>query len=87
MWAVTILCLLGTVANVFKKRICFYLWAVGNIAWLIYDISAGLYSRAVLDAVQLVLAIVGIFTWKKENKTNFKGAKKQNENFNNKRKL
>jgi nicotinamide riboside transporter PnuC len=83
MWAVTILCLLGTVANVFKKRICFYLWAVGNIAWLIYDLSMGLYSRAVLDAVQLVLAIVGIFTWKKSNLKE----QKNNENFNHKRKL
>lgn len=83
MWAVTILCLLGTAANVFKKRICFYLWTVGNIAWLIYDISAGLYSRAVLDAVQLVFAVIGIFTWKKSE---FK-EQKNDENVNHKRKL
>ena len=69
MWGVTILCLIGTAANVFKKRICFYLWTVGNIAWLIYDISTGQYSRAVLDAVHLVFAVIGIFTWKKETKS------------------
>jgi nicotinamide riboside transporter PnuC len=67
MWVVTVLCLLGTAANVFKKRICFYLWTVGNIAWLVYDIVSGLYSRAVLDAVQLIFAIIGIFTWKKQS--------------------
>ena len=50
-WAITVLSLTGTALNVRKNIWCFYLWAVGNIAWLGFDLWSGLYSRAVLDAV------------------------------------
>jgi len=66
-WILTAVCLAGTVLNVKKKRLCFVLWAVGNIAWLIYDIASGLYSRALLDAVQLGFAVWGLYEWKKKN--------------------
>lgn len=64
-WGTTMLCLLGTVLNVKKSVACFYLWTVGNILWLAFDLMQGLYSRAVLDTVQLVLAIWGIRCWSK----------------------
>lgn len=64
-WATTICCLVGTVLNVKKIRSCFYLWTVGNIAWLAWDVSQGLYSRAALDVVQLALAVWGIFEWRR----------------------
>jgi len=65
-WIMTAVCLAGTVLNVKKKRLCFALWAIGNIAWLVYDAASGLYSRALLDAVQLIFAIWGYFEWKKK---------------------
>jgi hypothetical protein len=65
-WFVTLLCLTGTVLNVKKNALCFWLWSAGNIAWLIYDVYSGLYSRALLDTVQLVFAIWGIFAWRKK---------------------
>lgn len=65
-WFVTFVCLLGTVLNVRKIRWCFHLWAIGNIMWLAIDLRNGLYSRALLDVVQLVLAIWGAFEWRKE---------------------
>ena len=65
-WAVTAVCLLGTVLNVKKRTECFYLWAAGNVAWMAYDLRCGLYSRAVLDLVQLALAVWGIVEWKKQ---------------------
>jgi hypothetical protein len=65
-WLLSALCLAGTVLNVKKKRICFVLWAVGNAAWLIYDIAIGLYSRAILDAVQLGFAVWGYSEWKQK---------------------
>ena len=61
----TVLCLLGTVLNVKKMVACFYLWTVGNILWLTFDLMQGLYSRAVLDIVQLILALWGIKCWTK----------------------
>lgn len=62
-WFTTALCLLGTVLNVKKMVACFYLWTVGNVMWLAFDLMQGLYSRAVLDTVQLILALWGIKCW------------------------
>ncbi len=66
-WAITAVSLTGTVLNVRKNILCFYLWGVGNIAWLAFDLWSGLFSRAVLDAVQLAFAIWGIIAWRKKH--------------------
>lgn len=66
-WTVTAICLLGTALNVRKNILCFYLWSIGNIAWLIFDLWSGLYSRAVLDFVQLGFAVWGIIAWKEKH--------------------
>ena len=63
-WATTAVCLVGTVLNVKKLRACFYLWIVGNTAWLAWDLSNGLASRALLDIVQLALAVWGAYEWR-----------------------
>lgn len=67
-WITTAICLMGTVLNVKKIKLCFWLWLAGNILWLIIDIKNGLWSRAILDIVQGILALWGIIEWKKENK-------------------
>jgi hypothetical protein len=64
-WGITIVALLGTILNVKKNALCFWLWAFSNTAWLSYDLYLSTYSRAALDAVQLVFAIWGIIAWKK----------------------
>ena len=66
-WITTVFCLTGTVLNVKKIKACFILWLIGNILWLCIDIYNGLWSRAVLDTVQGLLALWGIIEWK-ENK-------------------
>lgn len=65
-WTVTVVCLAGTILNVKKNIICFYLWSAGNVAWLTFDLWSGVYSRAVLDAVQLGFAVWGIYEWRKK---------------------
>ena len=62
-WIITAISLIGTILNIKKNIACFYLWTIGNIAWLIFDLYSGLYSRTVLDIVQLVFAIWGIIAW------------------------
>ena len=64
-WTVTALCLVGAVLNVKKSRCCFVLLIVGNVAWMCVDISMGLYSRMMLDIVQLGFAIWGLIEWRK----------------------
>lgn len=66
-WITTAICLTGTVLNVKKIKLCFWLWLAGNILWLIIDISNGLWSRAILDIVQGVLALWGIIEWRIKN--------------------
>ena len=66
-WAITILSLTGTVLNVKKNVLCFWLWAVGNTLWLAYDLWLGTYSRAALDLVQLAFAVWGMIEWKKNS--------------------
>ena len=34
-WLFTFISLAGTVLNVRKNILCFYLWSIGNIAWLV----------------------------------------------------
>lgn len=63
-WITTIVCLTGTILNVKKLKICFWLWLLGNILWLGIDIYNGLWSRAVLDTVQGTLAVWGLVEWK-----------------------
>lgn len=63
-WFTTAVCLLGTILNVKKINFCFYLWLLGNILWLCIDIYNGLWSRALLDVVQGILAIWGIIEWR-----------------------
>ena len=63
-WIATAIALTGTILNVKKLRACFYLWTITNTMWLIFDIHNNLPSRAILDAVQLALAVWGIWAWK-----------------------
>jgi len=64
MWAVTIASLIGVVLNIHKKRSCFYIWAVTNFTWMIYDWNIGAKEQSALFAVYFCLAIYGIVKWK-----------------------
>ena len=66
-WILTILSLTGSFLNVKKKVACFYLWAIGEVFWLILDISNRVYGRAFLDLTQLAFALWGIKEWKDKN--------------------
>lgn len=64
IWFLTAVSLIGTAFNIRKKIICFYIWMVGDLMWFILDYTAGVYGRAALDLVQILLAICGILSWK-----------------------
>jgi nicotinamide riboside transporter PnuC len=66
-WIVTIICLVGTILNVKKIQFCFILWTIGNLLWLILDMYNKVYSRSLLDIIQLILAVWGYIAWKKES--------------------
>ena len=58
-WVATFICLTGTVVNIRRINLCFYLWAIGEAMWMVYDVGLGFYSRAILDFTGLTLAILG----------------------------
>lgn len=67
---VTALSLVGTVANVYKKRWCFVLWLFTNLFWCLYDFYLKIYSQSVLFLVYFLLAIWGLRKWKISNSMN-----------------
>ena len=66
MWIVTAASIVGTVANIYKRRWCFYVWAATNSVWVSYDLWKGAPAQAALMAVYTGLAIWGTIQWKKK---------------------
>jgi len=70
MWIVTAASFIGTIANVRRQRWCFYVWAVTNATWTVYDIHKEAYPQAALMAAYFCLSIWGIVAWRKTAKEN-----------------
>lgn len=66
-WILTALSVLGTVANIYKKRYCFLLWGITNAAWAVIDYQAGIPAQAALFVTYFGLAIWGLVRWKGES--------------------
>ncbi len=64
-WFLTAISLAGTIFNVRKNILCFYVWLFGDVLWCAFDFKSEMYGRCFLDFVQVILAICGIFSWKK----------------------
>lgn len=65
MWGVTLASLIGTLANVYRKRWCFWIWLVTNTAWSAYDWWIGAYSQSALMGVYAGLSVLGLIQWRK----------------------
>jgi nicotinamide mononucleotide transporter len=65
-WLVTIASIIGTIANIYKKRWCFIVWLFTNSIWLMVDFYQGLYAQAFLFAVYVGLAVWGLIQWRRE---------------------
>lgn len=58
--------LLGTWLNVKKRRSCFYVWGVTNLAWVGIDAYAGVWPQAALHACYAGLAVYGLREWRRK---------------------
>jgi len=67
-WTITIASIIGTVANIYKKKWCFIVWLFTNSIWMIIDLRARLYAQAFLFAVYVLLAVWGLLQWSRVNK-------------------
>jgi nicotinamide riboside transporter PnuC len=63
-WLLTFFSLIGVILNIHKRKECFYIWAVTNFAWAIYDFIIGATAQGVLFTVYFILAIYGIIKWR-----------------------
>ena len=67
-WPLAMLSITGTIFNVKKKVVCFYLWMIGEFFWIAIDFSNRQHGRMFLDFVHLGMAIWGIYDWSKNDK-------------------
>ena len=64
-YIVTLASIVGTVANSFQKRWCFWLWMCTNTFWCIYNAAGGSFAQALLYAFNFSMAVVGLIRWKR----------------------
>lgn len=65
-WILVFLSLAGNYFVIKKNVLGQWLWAVGNIGWIIVDLWTGLYSQAFLFAVYTGMCVWGIILWTRE---------------------
>lgn len=65
MWVVAVASLIATVANIYKKKWCWHVWVLSNVAWAGYDFYIGAYAQGCLMGTYGVLAIWGLLKWRK----------------------
>ena len=62
-WLLTVLSIIGVIANTHKKRWCFLVWTVTNFSWMCVDLHHEIYPQAALFFVYFMLSIYGWFKW------------------------
>lgn len=65
-WSMVAISLLGTVLNVRGNACCWYVWAIGNMGWIIVGLGSQVYSLAALQAVYLAMNFWGVKAWKEK---------------------
>lgn len=63
-YIITGISIIGTVANSFQKRWCFYVWSGTNTFWIIYNLLNAQYAQSILYLFNLIMAIIGLIKWK-----------------------
>lgn len=69
-YVVSIITVVGTVANAFQKRWCFWIWLITNAFWIGWNIAIGEYAQSVIYVVNLTTCIIGLFKWKRNKNEN-----------------
>lgn len=68
-YIVTVLSMIGTMANSHKKRWCFYIWLCTNAFWCIYNFIQGQYAQGLLYVFNFAMAILGLIKWKPQERS------------------
>ena len=65
-WVVSFMSIVGVILNIKKMRVCFWIWLFTNAAWMVVDFIIGMYAQAFLFFVYTILAIYGLYEWRKK---------------------
>lgn len=65
-YIVTAVTMIGTIANSLQKRWCFYIWAVTNTFWLVYNMVIGQHAQGLIYALNLIMSVIGLVQWKRK---------------------
>lgn len=66
-WIICVLSIVGVILNIYKNKLCFYIWLVANVAWVIVDFYKGIYGQGVYFIVCVLTCIWGIKKWSKDD--------------------
>lgn len=72
-YVVTVITIIGTVANSFQKWWCFIIWIATNTFWIIYNITIKEYQQAFIYVVNDITSIMGLINWRKKEKEKTNG--------------
>jgi hypothetical protein len=68
-WICTITVLVGFILNSIQKlKYAIYVWIIGDIGWILYDLSIRNYSHLVLSIVIILINIYGLYKIKNESR-------------------
>mgnify|MGYP001321331202 CR=1 FL=1 len=65
-WIATILCILGNILVVVKKKNGFLIWFIGTGILLVLAIMRKDWSQAILFTIYEIINIKGFFEWRKK---------------------
>lgn len=68
-WAMSAVALAGTLMNAERNKWGFYFWIVSNLYMVVRFAVIGEYAQMVLFFIYFILAIRGIFSWTKKEKS------------------
>lgn len=63
-YLITVASIVGTLANSFGRRWCFYVWLCTNAFWVVFNITTQSYAQALLYLFNFATCIIGLIKWK-----------------------
>ena len=64
-WICAITVLIGFILNSIQKlKYAIYVWIIGDIGWILYDISIRNYSHLALSIVIIIINVYGLYKLK-----------------------
>lgn len=72
-WICTIMIVIGFILNsIGKLKYAIYVWIIGDIGWILYDLSIRNYSHFALSIIIIIINVYGLYKLKENEDKNKK---------------